>query len=846
MKCQIMLGAAMILSANICQGKNILQSTDFEPNACGELGYWTIGKLDVEAKKLPGEGVNGRNALRLRFRNTEFFSHLGIISVPGGRYRIGGYVRTKDFSSPKGAGFMLTDPSACYWRLKTRVFPKNTNGKWVKIEKTVTLPKKRSNLCYFSVFAPQSTGTLDICEPFMIPQGEAEERDTAIQPPVLYTYRRIVPVMPVLNRIRAAAPEMSFTVYYPVNGKHLDYELKVSLGSRSGTFPLDMYHNVKAKLPSVKPGAYELKLALIRKSDGACVLENSYPCTAAAPLPSVPEKWLNNLVSELARFEVKGDMECGFTSPREGWIFLGLEKADRKAKVYLDHAETPVIIHRSGEKSETMRFLPAGKHHLRIAGISSANRLIVRTVKQLQLFPFNAYEKKDLTLFHYDLPFFRKYLWPAVNTQFQQYEYTLPEQHMKEARERGMRLINSGAAKWSDAAAVEKSVRTERDIDKFDGRALDELGYWHSFKNQLSVTDALFALADFDKSVYLWMAKTRGHLYYPMIHRPLLSAASNAGGGRGKMLMETYVASVRNEADVPGYMKLLNDHVRFAEKCIPDAKQRMAFMMSGYISAGAWNINIYPGTDIKYIMDYFFWKFANDPELKGIFAIGCYDINNCDEERVRWIGRLMRHYCVEGKTDLLSRKYGIVCNPGHLKDGDFEQGFDNWQSVPAEPGSLVPWYRKHYGPLKQLRQSEEGGLGDHAARFICSARAPNKLSQKLTGLVPGKKYSLCFVTADEEDIIKPMAKKPPVFFDAKISDSKIIPQLGYIFKKPADGSRRIRQRPQICNHKLVFIPDKAEVTVTFSDWSDGKMPAEGIGRKRVLNFVSVCPYFDGE
>ena len=50
----------------------------------------------------------------------------------------------------------------------------------------------------------------------------------------------------------------------------------------------------------------------------------------------------------------------------------------------------------------------------------------------------------------------------------------------------------------------------------------------------------------------------------------------------------------------------------------------------------------------------------------------------------------------------------------------------------------------------------------------------------------------------------------------------------------------------MCNHKLVFIPEKPEVTVTFSDWPDGKKPAEGIGRKRILNFVSVCPYFDGK
>jgi hypothetical protein len=848
MKILLYLATVIMVSTTLGMEKNILLSTDFVPSPCGEFGYWTIGQADVEARLLPGAGPEGQNGLNLQFRNTEFFSHLNIQCVPSGKYLIGGYVRTNDFSCPKGAGFMVTDGSAAYWRIKTKAFPANTDGQWVKVEKTITLPKDRAKLCHFRVFAPKATGQLDIAAPFMVPLGEAEENGTSVQPPVLYTYKRIFLVSPVLDRIASAKPEMLFTVYYPIDGKHLDYELQVTIDKTTGRFPLDFQHNVRVELPPIAPGSYRLELKLLHKTDGAVVLENSYPCVVRAQMTMPPqEKWLNNLVSELAVLDIDGDLEYDLTAPRDGWIFLGFEKAEETVKVFLDGGDKPVVVYRPDERLETMRYLAEGPHHLRITGVQGKNRLSIRTIKQLQLFPLNAFNDDNrpanfpARYFRYDLPFYRKYLWPAVNTQLLQYEFAplLPEQR-EECLERGIRLITSGNAKWEDPAAIEKSVREERFIEQYDGRALDEAGYWWGFDRQLSVAEALFNLADFDKSVYLWMAKTRGHLYYPMVHRPLLAAASNAGCGRGKMMMETYISNSRDEKATEEYMMLLNDHVRFAEKCVPDAKSRMCFMLSGYITLGGWDINIYPESDMKYAMDYFFWKFATDPELKGIYGLGCYDINGCDEERLRWVGALMRHYCVEGRTDRLADKYGFKCNPGHLKNCDFEQKLDDWDAAPAEPDSIAPWHKPNYGILVQMRQIEEGSVGDHAALLVKSAKAPNKLSQTATGLIPGKKYSLFFVSADADDIDKPKEKKAPFVFQANISDATIVPELGYILKKPGDTKSRAQMR----NHKIVFIPEKPEVTITFTDWEDDQTPGQPAAQKCVLNFVSLTPYFD--
>ena len=68
------------------------------------------------------------------------------------------------------------------------------------------------------------------------------------------------------------------------------------------------------------------------------------------------------------------------------------------------------------------------------------------------------------------------------------------------------------------------------------------------------------------------------------------------------------------------------------------------------------------------------------------------------------------------------------------------------------------------------------------------------------------------------------------------------------YTRAVDGSFTRASFParQIATRKIVFIPDKPEVTLTFSDWRDDRTPGGPIGQKLVLNFIGICPYFEGE
>ena len=835
---------------------NVLLNPDFGESPVGEFGYWSIGVRDAELHRLPGAGAHGMDAVRVKFHSANDVTHCAVKVLPAGSYLMGGYVRTKDFKAER-SGFRLHD-SGGYWTLRTGAFPADTGGKWVKVARAVVIPSgvfaKYTKNCMFDIHAEKSSGELEVCSPFLIPLSPEAAAATAVLPPALHTHKRIFPITPVLNRIRAAKPELFLAVYYPLPEQELDrYECEVSVAGESRRIPLDKRQNVSAALPPIKPGKHTITFRLLDRKSGSVIHENSYPCFA--DIDRAPEKVrkLNNLVSELGSWELENrDYEFEISTDR--WVWFGFRNADRNAAAYLDGSDKPVIRFREAEPSETMRYLSAGKHTLKVTGAEPGNRLTIRLVKQLIIFPFNLWEEKfvDPALHRFGKEFFAKHIYKNFNTMhiMAEVEANFPYyrgvvKNLDEiGHERGKRLITSGNTDFGDPDAIDRSVRTEKSIEKYDGRALDEAGSWWAFDRQMAVAEGLWKVVDFEKPVYLWMAKTRGHLFYPMIHRPLLAAASNAAFGQGKMYMETYIINQPDEESLKKYMNLLNDHVMYAEKSIPDAKSRMVFMTSGYLSLGAWDCNVYPAGDIKYATDYFFWKFANDPQLEGIFGLGYYDYRHSDPELIRWTCALVRHYCIEGKKEMLSKQYGFTCAPGHLKNGDFLDGLRHWDASPAEKDSIAHWQKAGFGGNAwQLRQREYGNDGDCAVQFTRSGKAPNKLSQTAVGLIPGRKYSIVFVSADADDVKNRVCQRREFQLNVALDGAKIVPEQSFRYRLP----REIPAKPKRCefvNHKVVFIAEKPEVKITFSDWQDDRTPGAEIGQKRIMNFVSLMPYFD--
>ncbi len=80
----------------------------------------------------------------------------------------------------------------------------------------------------------------------------------------------------------------------------------------------------------------------------------------------------------------------------------------------------------------------------------------------------------------------------------------------------------------------------------------------------------------------------------------------------------------------------------------------------------------------------------------------------CDEEYLRWMAKLFRHYCIEGSAERLTADPYVR---NHVRNPDFEQVLAGWTVELAAPGSIEVRKREGFGVKVQGRHAPPG-VGD--------------------------------------------------------------------------------------------------------------------------------------
>ena len=146
--------------------------------------------------------------------------------------------------------------------------------------------------------------------------------------------------------------------------------------------------------------------------------------------------------------------------------------------------------------------------------------------------------------------------------------------------------------------------------------------------------------------------------------------------------------------------------------------------------------------------------------MAGMGGLNWWTSLQADEETVRFVGRLYRHYAIEGKT-------GPVHQGPALSDAPSECGFRaaarGWTLHAAEEGSIqaksFPRYGRIEGRYMGLgRPADPEHIGDTFLWMKRSAKGPNTFSQPIKDLQPGRLYSLKMFTCDYQDLIHPKKK----------------------------------------------------------------------------------------
>lgn len=106
-------------------------------------------------------------------------------------------------------------------------------------------------------------------------------------------------------------------------------------------------------------------------------LAGCFSATANNSVSSVAgtERKLNNLVSELVDAPL-ADGECRFTLKKAGWVYVAFDRQHFGSEAFLDGGKAPVVAFRGDELSETMRYLDAGTHTIRVAGAPKCGALV--------------------------------------------------------------------------------------------------------------------------------------------------------------------------------------------------------------------------------------------------------------------------------------------------------------------------------------------------------------------------------------------------------------------------------------------------------------------------------------
>jgi hypothetical protein len=246
-------------------------------------------------------------------------------------------------------------------------------------------------------------------------------------------------------------------------------------------------------------------------------------------------------------------------------------------------------------------------------------------------------------------------------------------------------------------------------------------------------------------------------------------------------------------------------------------------------------------------MDMQYNLLANDPMFFGLGGLMEWTSGYADEENLRWAARLYRHYAIEGRTEMLSPKYGFQFRLAHIQNPDFDAGLRGWEVKAAEAGSVDA---RTFGGYSSLQgRYPETSQGNTFLWMKRSGKAPNTVSQTIKDLVPGKLYSVKMLSSDYGDLL---AKKS----DAKTTGPNIlITNVELLPAKFVEGLSAARWFQNVSGfdgknpywvtfHSRVFRAKAAEARLTLSDWAGEKDPGGPEGQETVCNFLEVQPYLE--
>ncbi len=590
-------------------------------------------------------------------------------------------------------------------------------------------------------------------------------------------------------------------------------------------------------------------------------------------------KVLNNFCWELLSIERPEGLreEMSISVPIDRWVFIRSHAeapaGNHEARITVDSDPQPAIVHRKTGDLEAMRYLKAGTHILRVRihGEARVTSILVRAIPELQ----HALYGESCRIHPYGLygwEFLKKDVLPNVNVMVSNRHVAPDAAHIGAWKSQGRSWINDASAAWhllerrEDGALHYKGTRQEAADAIYDFWMTSTLGVRHPLIDGLMLDEMIGSNAPV-YGAYLDAAKK---LYEnPQFKGKVVDLYSAGSALRsddtGKELVRFCVdrgASIAVEwylqeaptrqAAQAAIDKVFAPRTRQWEKALPGITPRLVAALASE-TAPPENGDRYPHADFKVFMDMQMRELATHPALFGLGGVQWYKSGYCDEEILRWGGRLYRHYCIEGNTEPLTKDpYEL----SHVRNPDFADGTEGWEIRSAKPDSVQPKSCKGYGVL----QGRWGtGMGDTVLWTKRSADRPNVFTQDIKNLEPGRLYSMKMITSDYQNLFKGESEKKQDAVSIEIENVELLTepdksfQLTYTHNPGGSWTpmeKEIRDKfslehPYWLNyHRRIFRAKAPTAKLTVTDWQSESSPGGPPDQELMFNFIQIQPYFE--
>ncbi len=801
--------------------------------------FWLFGNSNcVTYNATGGPGSTGSLIIENKTSAPEFLTirqnelHL----IKGETYKASLYVKTKNFKNTKHYGWVVINQG---WFSEQGVhkFPADTD-EWVKLENTFTLQPSSNDMYGVALFFTGMTGRVEVAQLKVEAISEkALARSHSSRAIKTMNAPRLIPVSPLLYSIPAENRRIQFMFAgaRPNDNAKAQFELD---GKSFASMPLD--NELTLGLDSVAEGPHTLKAQIVA-GEGA-LFERTYDiCIVPTPkVDTTGHRHLNNLVTAILEKTIpEGNTKSKntFYNPREGWVFISLQNAGKASCSAL--LDGKAVISADTPRHEAFRLISKGEHTLEIQNAPNA-KLVVRSIANIFNYPLCSSSKIPQNG-KYDWSFHEKYVFPAVTTVNGGF---CDAENIPKLREMGLLWIanlNTSYPSGTDEMLEKLKTAKGLTVDYYDGVTCDE--QFFSSPSLEYYTDAIWRYkVPNGKLIYTWIV---GKPAIKGSHTDFMSASINASKGKGILLFEAYCHSRPTEDDARDYLhQRLNETMQAFNKFYPGAARHSGMLLGNFNQIPIISLDVNPSVDYKYYLDMQLNIIANHPDFADLNTVGYWGSYYDDEELYRWSFKLLRHYAVEGRTDMLSKqpKYNYVYQPGLLTNCDFDDGLNGWDVDAASDNSV----KIQTMDSIFIRKSEgRWGSNNHGKKLCVLTRGENKantITQIARGLVPGRTYTLQFISVDYDD--QKTGKFNPYELPLKATlgkGAKLIPEKCYVYVDGLSQERaKSKDYARINLNHIRFVAEADTIMVTFSD------KAAKPGKQYGFNYVMMKPYYDDE